>query len=302
MFVDDANAQKNAVKQAIQRVAGSTGMDFRYLMKTAEKESSFNPNAKASGSSASGPFQFIESTWLQMVKEEGAAAGMADYARAIEKTPYGYEVKNPALKQEILALRHDPETSAHMAAKFSQKNAAYLEAQLGRTPSNAELYMAHFLGAGGAAKLIQADPSAVASTVFSKEAKTNPAIFNTSDGRAKTIAEVYASLAKGYDTVGGAMGQAYAALETPATTHKALKRADAPMFHTMTVAGKPSVKMVTVYLPSFTERAEEVNAQSQAAQAQNAVRHYKKPSYANGNFFSSLVHPNGAAQPLSQVI
>ncbi|HLV85239.1 MAG TPA: transglycosylase SLT domain-containing protein [Devosia sp.] len=40
------------------------GVDFDYLLQTAMRESSLNPQAKAQTSSAVGLFQFLESTWL----------------------------------------------------------------------------------------------------------------------------------------------------------------------------------------------------------------------------------------------
>ena len=47
-----------------------SGVDFDYLLQTAMRESSLNPTAKAQTSSATGLFQFLESTWLQVMKDE----------------------------------------------------------------------------------------------------------------------------------------------------------------------------------------------------------------------------------------
>ena len=60
------------------------------------------------------------------------------------------------MRSEILKLRNDPTANAVMAGAFTQANAALLSEQLGRAPSEGELYIAHFLGAGGAAHLISA--------------------------------------------------------------------------------------------------------------------------------------------------
>ena len=65
-----------------------------------------------------------------------------------------------------------------------------LSQKLGRSPSEGELYIAHFLGAGGAATLISAaaaDPNTSAARYFPNAAQANPSIFydrTTGDGRA----------------------------------------------------------------------------------------------------------------------
>ena len=71
------------VEAAIRRAASATGVDFDFLMKTARRESAFNPNAKAPTSSASGLFQFIEQTWLGTVKKFGHKHGYGQYADLI---------------------------------------------------------------------------------------------------------------------------------------------------------------------------------------------------------------------------
>src|SRR5690606_5737137 len=56
------------VVSAIRQASARTGVNFAYLVQQAGAESSFNPRVKARTSSASGLYQFIESTWLSMVK------------------------------------------------------------------------------------------------------------------------------------------------------------------------------------------------------------------------------------------
>ncbi len=50
------------IQEAVQRAARATGVDFDFLMSTAKRESGYNPNAKAGGSSAAGLFQFVGQT------------------------------------------------------------------------------------------------------------------------------------------------------------------------------------------------------------------------------------------------
>ena len=134
-----------------------TGTDFGYLLKTAMRESSLNPAAQAASSSATGLFQFIEQTWLGTVREHGAEHGLKAYADAIEVGSNGrFKVADDALRQEILALRKNPEAAALMAGEMTGDMRLAMEGELGRGVSAGELYVAHFLGPKSATKLIKA--------------------------------------------------------------------------------------------------------------------------------------------------
>ncbi len=175
----------NAVQGALQRAARATGVDFSLLVETARRESAFNPNARAGTSSATGLFQFIDSTWLDMVRRHGAEHGMAAEAAALQN---GADADT---RRSILALRNDAELSARMAGELARENAATLEARLGRAPSAGELYAAHVMGPVGAARLIEAaergEPNAAA--LFPREANANRGIFYT-DGAPRSARAV----------------------------------------------------------------------------------------------------------------
>lgn len=181
----------------LNNAGNKNGVDFDYLLKTAVRESSLNPTAKATTSSATGLFQFLESTWLQVMKEEGPRLGYGKYANAIEKSSDGdFYIKDPAVKAEVLQLREDPQIAADLAAAFTKNNGDYLHQKFGRMPSAGELYIAHFLGAKGAEKMFTAglaNPDQIAATLFPKQAASNKAIFY-SDGQPRTIRQVYRAL------------------------------------------------------------------------------------------------------------
>jgi len=188
-----------SISNAIKKASKATGTDFSYLLKTAERESSFNKSAKAKSSSAAGLFQFIESTWLKTVKEAGNKFGLDKYTPHIFKTRSGrHYVPNQKLRQEILQLRHNPEISATMAGAFTQKNSEFIASELGREPSQGELYIAHFLGPKGASELIsRADrkPNARADRLFPRAARANKSIFY-SRGRPRSVSQVYKVLVR----------------------------------------------------------------------------------------------------------
>src|SRR5262245_34753355 len=146
---------RTRVTGAIKQAANSSGTSFQYLLATAKMESDFNPTAGASTSSARGLYQFIDQTWLATVKDAGGQTGYGQYADAITKTSSGdYTLSDPATRQAIMKLRDDPAASSAMAAALTQSNSFQLTGKIGRRPTDGELYMAHFMGVGGAAKLI----------------------------------------------------------------------------------------------------------------------------------------------------
>jgi hypothetical protein len=205
MLVDSSGyAAGSTVTGAIRQASQATGTSFNYLLATAQVESGLNPQAGAATSSARGLFQFIEQTWLGTIKQSGAQLGYGRYADAITKTSSGhYQVTDPALRAEILKLRNDPTANAVMAGAFTKANADYLATKLGRQPSEGELYIAHFLGAGGAARLISLaadNPNAKATDYFPHAASANSSIFyDRATGRARSLAQVRDVLTARYD-------------------------------------------------------------------------------------------------------
>ena len=202
---------RGVVEAAIQRASQATGVDFSFLMKTADRESGMNPAARAGSSSASGLFQFVEQTWLSTLKQHGSKYGYARYADLISKGSDGrYRVSGDEARRTVMDLRLDPHASSLMAGELASDHAAYLRGRTGRDPTAGELYAAHFLGPQGSAKLIEAvqsRPGAAAASLFPDAARANKSIFYR-DGRASTVAELYANLTR----TGGA-GQGLAAPE-----------------------------------------------------------------------------------------
>ncbi|PHS21968.1 MAG: hypothetical protein COA84_14510 [Robiginitomaculum sp.] len=183
---------------ALRSAAGRAGVSFDFMVRTAVRESGLNSDAKAKTSSAAGLFQFVEQTWLNMVSRHGASNGLAKEAVAITSQDNGrLGVADPAEYQRILDLRFDPNISAQMAGELTRENAQVLGRHLGRAPDEAELYIAHFMGAGQASALINAadiTPGARAATLFPKEAKANQPIFFDKSGEARSIGDVLAAL------------------------------------------------------------------------------------------------------------
>src|ERR1700751_1997398 len=211
MSVDTSNATAATgaarVTGEIKQAANSTGASFEYLLATAKMEAEFNPSAGTSTSSARGLYQFIDQTWLATVKEAGGELGYGQYADAITKTASGdYVVSDSTTRQAIMKLRDDPSIASAMAGALTQSKTFQPTGMIGRRPTDGELYMAHFRGAGAAAKLITSavdNPQASAARMFPNAAAANRSIFYDKQGSARTVSDVYALINARYASAAG---------------------------------------------------------------------------------------------------
>ncbi len=191
-----------AVTGAIRKAAQSTGANFDYLLTTAKVESNLDPNSTISTSTATGLFQFLDQTWLGVMKTAGRAFGFGQYADAISQTSSGrYVVEDAALHDEMMKLRKDPAANAMMGGVITQQNAAVLATRIGRKPTEGELYVAHFFGPHAAARVIQlaaSEPNSDAVALFPEAARANRSVFYDRQGNARTIAGVRDELVHRY--------------------------------------------------------------------------------------------------------
>lgn len=174
--------QHAQVMAALKTAAQKTGVGFDYLVKTAQRESNFDPNAKAGTSSATGLFQFTDATWLNMLDRYGDKHGVATEGQS---------------RADLLALRKDATLSSVMAGELAGENAKILQKKLGRPATSAELYAAHFMGPTDAAQLVhaaRADRPGPASELFPSAALANHNVFHGKDGASLTSAQLYAKL------------------------------------------------------------------------------------------------------------
>ncbi len=184
-----------SVTSAIAYASNRTGVDFDYLLGQAKVESGLNATARAGSSSATGLYQFIESSWLAVVKKHGAEHGMGWAADAIGQTASGrFTVSSPAMRQQILALRNDPAAASLMAASHASDNGQAIAQTLGRDATGTDLYMAHFLGLGGATKFLsamEANPATSGAALFPAAARANRGVFYENDGSARSLGDIY---------------------------------------------------------------------------------------------------------------
>ncbi len=171
---------KHSLVKTIVHASYLAGVDPRLLMAIADKESSFVVRARASTSSATGLFQFIESTWLRAIREFGPRFGLEREAALLQALESSLSTAEAQDHEAILELRNDPFLSTLMAAAMLRAEQEKLAGRLGRPISGAEVYLVHFLGPAGAEKFLAvlADkPKSSAATLLPKAAKANRPIF-----------------------------------------------------------------------------------------------------------------------------
>jgi transglycosylase-like protein with SLT domain len=301
MSVDPSNAiaaagvdpSRARIAGSIKQAANTTGTSFEYLLATAKMESNFNPKAAASTSSARGLYQFIDQTWLGTVKEAGAQLGYGKYADAITRSPSGgYSVSDPAARDAIMKLRDDPDAASSMAAVLTQSNSFKLTGKIGRRPTDGELYMAHFMGVGGAAKLIsnaEDKPNASGARLFPNAAAANRPIFYDRGGRERSVSEVYSVLTQRYA----------AAANSPATRTAMAAVGDTPPARLAFASAVPAAAPIdnAAYLSSFPDAR---TVTPVAAASQPALKTASLPE--SDPIFRSLFKAGERSQPISPAV
>lgn len=136
-------------------------------------ESGGRNRARASTSSAYGPFQFIESTWNTYTKKLGKDYSLED--------------------------RSDYAKSLEVMRAFTEDNRSKMMEGLKRPVSDVELYMGHFLGHSGAIKLLNANDNVDASKLLVRAANANKSLFfKRGSNKARTVGELKEEITRKY--------------------------------------------------------------------------------------------------------
>lgn len=187
----------------VLRAAAATETSPVYLMALADKESSFRPDVQATTSSASGLYQFIDRTWLEMVRDFGPSHGLAAEARLVELVDGRYTVSDPAARERILGLRRDPYLAAVMAAEMLRRDQQRMALRVQREFRPVDFYLMHFFGPTDAERFFRAlaeTPEAQVVQLFPAPARANRSLFTKPNPRptrrnrgpvSLTVAELY---------------------------------------------------------------------------------------------------------------
>jgi hypothetical protein len=149
------------------------GIPIDLAKRIAGQESSYNPNAKAKTSTATGLFQIIDSTWDGLVDRYGHL--------------YGIEGDQ----------RKDPMANTLMIGHYFQDTTKHMRRALGRELTRGEIYAGNHFGAGGAVKLLTAHPDTPTSEVWGSDSaailKANAHLRNKTAGEVRRWLERVAS-------------------------------------------------------------------------------------------------------------
>lgn len=157
------SSQSRTIVLAADRV----GVDATTLSAIGWIESRFNPRAVNRHTQATGMFQYKASTWRSHTKLFGKA--------------YGITPSTP---------RTNALANATMAAIDLKRHQDALELLLGRPPVPGEQYMAHWLGLGGASRILKAPGYRNAAAMFPAAAAKNKALFYTTKGKPRTVRQL----------------------------------------------------------------------------------------------------------------
>ena len=185
-----------------------TGVDFATMMELTAVESGFRADAKAKTSSAKGLQQFIDRTWLNMIKQYGHKYGLGNYAEQIVyyKDDHGRDtpiIENPIVHRQVLDMKNNPRLSALLAGDFALENKTKLECFLKKDIDRTDLYIAHFLGPNDAVLFLDAlqkTPDDSAAKMFPEAAEANRNVFYAWHGSEKSFRKVYDNFAHRFNT------------------------------------------------------------------------------------------------------
>ena len=176
-----STSAQSPIRTAVAAAAARHGTSFGPMLREIARMPG-TPADRLEGNKAT-PYRFDDQTWLRLVQTHGADHGLGHLADGIGTSANGTrEARNPELGQQILRLRDDPAVAGIMAEHLATEHAKVLQADLGRAPTDGELYLSHLLGPDRAARFIRlhaANPAGSASALFPDAARRYPALFGT---------------------------------------------------------------------------------------------------------------------------
>ncbi len=192
---------------ALYHASLQTGVDFELLVIKAMMESSLGRNNIASGSSARGAFQYIETTWLNLMKRYGDKIGYHDLADSIvpdKNNPNYFTVADSVTKNKILNLRFDPYISALLKSyQIKEEGRKIRRFNHTNRVGITDHYIVHMLGIN-LSKIFftlknrksKVPLAYIKNGDMDKAIKTNRFFFYSKDGRALTAAQSYKKFAQ----------------------------------------------------------------------------------------------------------
>lgn len=192
-----------AIIHDIQTASQATNTDFKTMIIKAMIESDLGRLTTAKNSSARGIYQYIDATWLTLLKRYGAKIGYPQYAENLTtdlKTLKTIVKDNSRYSEDyLLNLRHDTKIASLIKAYQTKEDENALRSVIqNRTLTATDHYIAHMMGIPLAKKfygMIEAEsntiPANIKNSPFKQAAALNPYFFYGSKRDPLTTQEIY---------------------------------------------------------------------------------------------------------------
>lgn len=167
--------------QALINASKKTGVAIEVLAAMGEAESGSGASMKNPVGTATGAFQFIDSTWANMLQMYGKEIGVNVPPPSADPKKQKEQLREIMNNKQLMDLRYNHEASALMAARYTQFNAKILKLDPSDPANVGKIYLGHFLGAGGAGDVLKGkdtDPDQMRAVIAS-----NKAIFQDRSGK-----------------------------------------------------------------------------------------------------------------------
>lgn len=188
---------------ALYYASQETGTSFELLVIKAMLESDLGKHTIAANSSARGVFQYIDATWLALIKHHGEEIGYKPYADALEinQITRKYEVHgaSPLSLTNILDLRDNPRIAALIKAyQILDEEQTLQSFKNGQDVHITDHYIVHMMGLSLARifyKLQQSEsaiiPANLTNQMFEKAIASNKYFFYGDDGNGLNATQIY---------------------------------------------------------------------------------------------------------------
>ena len=203
VLIANHDIREDVLQAIVQGTENFDNLSIPYMMAISAKESGFDPEAKSNfeKSSAKGLYQFTNVSWMRIVKNVGEKHGLKEFSDNIfELKDKRMGVKDWDIRTKLLELRDDPYLSTVMAAEMATDNQNRLKFLLQEDgikdyePNETDTYLTHLFGITRAYDFISAynkNPEQKGADLFKKEAKYNRSIFYDSNGKKRTLEDIY---------------------------------------------------------------------------------------------------------------
>ncbi len=272
LYIQGQNRNPDII-DALHNASQKTNISFELLVMKAMIESDLGRVTQSKTSSARGVFQYIEPTWIVLMKRYGNRIGYSEYADSIK---YSAEHKKHMVqsqtisRQDVLDLRENPRIAALIKGYQIQDEVKILaQFKNGARVNATDHYIAHMLGLTMARKFYEfqqtESPIILANLknrYFSEAVSLNRSFFYDKTGNGLNAAQAYQAFHK-------RMSDKFLQLRTIENTYNKNRNNILPVAATQSACKTPSVKTISAQAKPHRKKSVDLSA------IDKAVKQYK---------------------------